>query len=202
MGQQPPRPPDDEAKVTGGVPGDPPPPPTPTPATGGPTIGWAGPEYQLPVPSADDPTGYLRANAGRYTRDALTARLAAAGHPTEAIAAAWATVDAEDTAEGRRDRRGAVSGLIAGAYLLTWLGITVAWLVADTSQSWSVVAVSGVLAFVLFFPGFVGFYVARNTRRLRRAGTGTAVAFAIVPLLILVAIAGTCVSIVPPGGFG
>ena len=200
MSQQPPGPPDDDPRLTGREPGIPPPPPTEE--AGNPMTGWAGPEYQLPVPSADDPTGYLRANAGRYTRDALTARLAAAGHPTDAIAAAWATVDAEDAAEGRHDRRGTVSGLIAGAYLLTWLGITVAWLAANPDQAGSIALVSGLLAFILLIPGLIGFSVARGSRRLRRAGTGTAVAFATVPLLILVAIAGTCVALVPPSGYG
>lgn len=204
MAQQPPGPPDETAPPGDGEPANPPPPPPsmpPAPA-GAPGTGWAGPDYQLPVPSDDDPTGYLRSNAGRYTREALTARLAAAGHPADAIAAAWATVDAEDAAEGRRDRRGSVSRLIAGAYLLTWMGITAAWLVSNAGQVGSVALVSGMLAFFLFVPGFVGFLVARGSRRLRRAGTGTAVAYAVVPLLILAALAGACVAIVPPSGFG
>lgn len=192
MAEQPPRPPDEAPPPETRPPGGPP----PVPVTG-----WAGPEHQLPAPPQDDITGYLRANAGRYTREALTARLVAAGHGKDAIAAAWATVDAEDAASGRRDRRGTVSTIVGGAYLLTWLGITLLWLASAPDQAGSVLLVSGLLAFFLFVPWVLGFVITRNSRRLRRAGTGTAVAFAIVPLLILVAIAGTCVSIVPVSGF-
>lgn len=201
MAQQPPRPPDDGSPMGSGEPRQPPPsPPTTPPDPAGTPATWgAGPEFQLPAPPADDPTGYLRANAGRYTRDALTARLASAGHPPEAIAEAWATVDAEDAAEGRRDRRGSVSKLIAGAYLLTWLGITLMWIATDASQLSGVWIVSGVLAIFLFIPGVVAFASARGSRRLRRAGIGTAVAFVIAPMLILAVLAGTCLVLAPPG---
>jgi hypothetical protein len=167
-----------------------------------PVTGWTGPEHNIPVPPPDDTVGYLRANAGRYTREALTARLEAAGHGPDAIAAAWATIDAEDAAAGRRDRRGSVSTIIGGAYLLTWLAITAMWLLSSPDQAGSVLLVSALFAFFLFVPGVLGFIIARNSRRLRRAGTGTAIAFALVPLLILGALAGTCVAIIPPTGFG
>jgi hypothetical protein len=150
----------------------------------------------------DDPTGYLRAYAGRYTREALTARLTAAGHGPEAIASAWATVEAEDAAGGRRDRRGTVSKIIGGAYVATWLAVTLSWLASSPDQAGSVALVSGVFALALFVPGILGYVLTRLSGRLRRAGIGTAVAFALVPLVILVALAGTCVSIVPPSGFG
>jgi hypothetical protein len=195
MAEQPPRPPDGDAPP-GAEPGDPPTPPFGAPA------GWGASEYQLPAPPADDPTGYVRANAGRYTREALTARLAAAGHPADAIAAAWATVEAEDAAEGRRDRRGTVSKVVGAAYVATWLVLTLLWLASNSGQVGSIALVSGVFAFFLLVPGILGYVLPRRSRRLQRAGIGTAVAFALVPLLILVALAGMCVSIVPPGGFG
>lgn len=209
MAQQPPPPPDDDAPTGGELPG-PPPPSTPPPAapTGAPAVptgapvGWAAPEYQLPAPSADDPAAYVRAYAGRYTREALTARLAAAGHAPEAIDAAWATVDAEDAAEGRRDRRGTVSKVIGGAYVATWLAVTLAHVASSPDVTGTVALISGVLALALFVPGTFGYVLARRSRRLRRAGIGTAVAFALVPLLVLVALAGTCVAVLPPGVLG
>jgi hypothetical protein len=209
MDDQPPRPPDEEPTPGTPMPGGPPPSPGPPPSVSPPPapstapapIGWASPPYQPPAPPPDDITGYLRAHAGRYTREALTARLVSAGHGRDAIDGAWAAVDAEDAAAGRRDRRGTVSAIVGGAYLLTWLAITVMWLVGAPYQGGSVLLVSGILAFFLFIPGVIGFALARNSRRLRRAGTGTAIAFALVPLLILGALAGTCVAIVPPTGF-
>ena len=70
--------------------------------------GWDD-RYAPPEPGADV-VAYLRANSGRYTREALDARLAAAGHPPEAIAAAWSAVQSEDSAAGARDRRGQTAG--------------------------------------------------------------------------------------------
>jgi hypothetical protein len=203
MADQPPRPPDEEPSPGAPMPGGPPPSPVPPPGSSTPPapVGWASPAYQPPAPPPDDITGYIRANAGRYTREALTARLAAAGHGQGDIDNAWAAVDAEDAAAGRRDRRGTVSTLVGGAYVITWLVITGLWLVGAPDQAGSVLLVSGILAFFLFIPGLIAFLVARNSRRLRRAGTGTAIAFALVPLLILGALAGTCVAIVPPTGF-
>lgn len=191
MSQQPPPSPD------GSSTGSPPPGGTPPGASGG----WSGPEFQLPAPPPDDLAGYVRANAGRYTREAITRRLADAGHSEEGIAAAWTAVDAEDAREGRRDRRGAVSALIGGAYVVTWLAVTAAWLVSTPGQAGSVALVSGVFAAFLVLPGLLGFLLARRSGRLQRARLGTAVAFALVPLLILVALAGTCLAIAPPSGF-
>ena len=76
--------------------------------------GWSD-RYAPPEPGADV-VAYLRANSSRYTREALDARLAAAGHPPEAIAAAWSVVQSEDSATGpqgpaRPDRRDHRAGL-------------------------------------------------------------------------------------------
>ena len=153
------------------------------------------------MPHAEVVATYVRANVRRYTRESITARLTTAGHSREAIEAAWATIDAEDASQGRRDRRGAVATFIGGAYVITWLAVTVAWLVADRGQVNSVVSVSGLFAAFLFLPGLIGFVSARRSRSLQRARIGTAVAFTFVPLLILVALAGTCVAIAPPTGY-
>ena len=167
MAQQPPRPPDDDAPSGGEPTGPPPPPSTPPAAATGEPVRWGAPEQQLPAPTADDPAAYVRAHAGRYTREALSARLAAAGHAPEAIASAWATVDAEDAAEGRRDRRGTVSKVIGGAYVATWLALTLAWLASSPDQAGTVALVSGVFALLLFVPGILGYVLAR-----RRGGSG------------------------------
>ena len=55
---------------------------------------------------------------------------------------------------------------------------------------------AGILAVALFVPGIIAVAIARSTRWLRRAGVGRVVAFAFVPMLILFALAGTCVSFV------
>jgi len=162
-------------------------------------VGWSGPEFQLPVPPPDDIDGYLRENARRYTREALTARLAAAGHPPEVIAAAWAKVDEEDAAHGRRDRRAQVSRTIGLAYLITWGIVTLLWLVSAPPEMAVVFSTSALFALSLAVPGVLGFVLTRDSRRLRRAGLGSAVAFATLPLLCLVALTGICVAIVPPG---
>jgi hypothetical protein len=181
-----------------GLPGDrPPPPPEETPTTEQPVQGWDALSPTAPAPTGDA-TEYLAANAGRYTRLALTTRLTSAGYPLDTVEAAWAAVDREDAAAGRRDRRGQVSGLIAWAYFLTWLALTTGWLAGNMGQPSPVLALSGVLGLVLLVPGALGFYLTRGSSRLRRAGAGTAVAFTVMPLLILVALAGSCAAIIPP----
>ena len=186
MSQQPPPPPEDQ-------------PPAETPTA---PAGWSGPGYAPPEPPRDRLEAYLRSNAGRYTREALTARAIAAGHAPDAVDAAWAVVDAEDAAEGRRDRRATVARVIGGAYVLTWLGVTLAWLSSNIGSPGSVATVSIVFAVFLFLPGILGYTFARRSRLLQRSGPWTAVAYATVPLVILVALAGSCIAIVPPfGGF-
>jgi hypothetical protein len=156
--------------------------------------GWDT-RYAPPEPGADV-VAYLRANSARYTREALDARLAAAGHPPEAVAAAWSTVLAEDSAAGLRDRRGQTAGIIALAYVVTWLLVTLLAIVPSGGGLYSPVAVlAGILAVALFIPGVIAVAIARSTGWLRRAGVGRVVAFAFVPMLILFALAGTCVSV-------
>ena len=154
--------------------------------------GWN--TYAPPEPGADV-VAYLRANSSRYTREALDARLAAAGHQPEAVAAAWSQVQSEDVASGRRDRRGQTAKIIALAYLATWLLVTVLVIVPSGGGTYSPVALlAGILAVALFIPGIIAVAIARSAGWLRRAGVGRVVAFALVPMLILFAVAGTCVT--------
>jgi hypothetical protein len=174
-----------------------------TPPDGGPPVRWQGPPGSLPPDPAGGPLAdYLRANAGRYTRASLQSRLEQAGHPPGAIAAAWAVLDAEDAARGLRDRRRQVAWLIGAAYLGTWLVLTVGWLVASPDQVGAVAALSLGLAVFAAVPGIVGYAIAISSHRLRRASVTMSVAFAIVPLLVLVGIAGTCAVAAPPFGLG
>ena len=152
--------------------------------------------YAPPQP-VGDVAAYLRANGTRYTREALDQRLLAAGHPPDAIAAAWATVEAEDKASGRRDRRRQTAGIIAGAYFLTWLLVVLLVMVPTYGAgSGSIPSLGGILAVSLFIPGIIAVAIALATGWLRRATVGRVVAFAFVPMLILFALAGTCVSFV------
>jgi hypothetical protein len=165
----------------------------PPPPAGGPP-GW-NTRYAAPEPGADI-VAYLRANSGRYTREALDARLTAAGHPPEAVASAWSVVLAEDSAAGLRDRRGQTAGIIALAYVVTWLLVTVLAIIPSGGGTYSPVALlAGILAVALFIPGIIAVAIARSTGWLRRADAGRVVAFAFVPLLILFALAGSCVSV-------
>ena len=154
--------------------------------------GWSD-RYAPPEPGADV-VAYLRANSTRYTREALDARLAAAGHPPEAVAAAWSVVQSEDSAAGRRDRRGQTAGIIALAYIGTWLLVTFLVIAPSNAAYDSGPILAGILAVALFIPGIIAVAIARSTGWLRRAGVGRVVAFSFVPMLILFALAGTCVS--------
>jgi uncharacterized membrane protein len=169
----------------------------PPPAPGEPDPHWAE-RFEPPPPTADI-AGYLRRNALRYTRDALDQRLIAAGHPPEAIAAAWATVEGEDDAAGRRDRRRQTAAIIGGSYLVVWIVVVVLAIVPSVSIAYSTPALlAGILAVALFVPGFIAVIIALASGWLRRAGVGRVVAFSFVPMLILFALAGTCVAAVRP----
>ncbi len=159
-----------------------------------PSPGWDA-RYAPPEPAADL-VAYLRANSSRYTREALDPRLAvAAGHPPEAIAAAWARSSPRTSAAGARDRRGRRPGSSRGAYVVTWLLVTVLAILPSGGGTYSPVALlAGILAVALFIPGIIAVAIARSAGWLRRAGVGRVVAFAFVPMLILFALAGTCVS--------
>jgi hypothetical protein len=154
--------------------------------------GWSD-RYAPPEPGADV-VAYLRANSSRYTREALDARLAADGHPREAVAAAWSVVQSEDAAAGRRDRRGQTAAIIALAYFGTWLLVTFLVIAPSNAIYSSQAILAGILAVALFIPGLIAVAIARSAGWLRRAGVGRVVAFSLVPLLILFALAGTCVS--------
>ena len=169
----------------------------PPPQPGAPDPSWAE-RFAPPEPTADI-AAYLRANMTRYTREALDQRLLGAGHAPDAIAAAWATVAADDAAEGRRDRRGQTAAIIGGAYLATFILVVALAIVPSATGPYSFpLLAAGILAVALFVPGFIAVILARSTGWLRRAGVGRVVAFSFVPLLILFALAGTCVAVVRP----
>jgi len=149
-----------------------------------------------PPPPSSDLVAYLQANRDRYTREALEGRLAAAGHPPEAIAAAWAAALLEDSATGHRDRREQTAWIIAAAYAATWLAVTFLVMAPNDAMYGAQPILAGILAVALLIPGLIAVRVALSAGWLRRAGVGRVVAFAFVPMLILFALAGTCVSYV------
>jgi hypothetical protein len=154
---------------------------------------WA--ERFAPPRPTGDIAAYLRTHSARYTREALDRRLLAAGHTPEAISAAWATVQAEDAAAGRRDRRSQTARIIGGAYVLTWLLVVLLAIVPkpDTTYA-STPLLAAILAVSLFIPGSIAVIIARGWGGLRRAGAGRVAAFAVLPMIVLFAIAGTCIS--------
>jgi hypothetical protein len=167
----------------------------PPPAPGQPDPQWA--ERFAPPEPTGEIVEYLRRNGLRYTREALDQRLLAAGHPREAIAAAWATVEAEEAAAGRGDRRRQTAAIIGGSYLVVWILVVVLAILPTASTAYSTpVLLGGILAFSLFVPGFIAVLLALASGWLRRAGVGRVIAFSFVPMLILFALAGTCVAAV------
>jgi hypothetical protein len=169
----------------------------PPPQPGAPDPRWAE-RFAPPEPAADI-AGYLRANQTRYTREALDQRLLGAGHAPDAIAAAWDAIAAEDAASGRRDRRGQTAAIIGGAYVVTWILVVLLVILPGSSNQYgATVALAGILAVALVVPGLIAVILARASGWLRRAGVGRVVAFSFVPLLILFALAGTCVAVVRP----
>ena len=152
--------------------------------------------FAPPEPTADI-ASYLRTYGARYTREALDSRLVAAGHQPDAIAAAWAAVDAEDAAAGRRDRRRQTAAIIGWAYLVTWVLVVLLVILPKGDAQYSpALLLAAILAVFLFVPGIIAVLIARGTGWLRRASVGRVIAFAFVPMVILFALAGTCVAYV------
>ena len=84
------------------------------------------------------------------------------------------------------------------AYFVTWLLVIVLAIIPSGGGLYSPVALlAGILAVALFIPGIIAVAIAQSTGWLRRAGVGRVVAFSFVPMLILFALAGTCVSVTP-----
>jgi hypothetical protein len=174
-----------------------PPPPPDQPPSDQPPAGWS--DRYAPPPPTGDIVAYLQANSGRYTKEALDQRLLAAGHPPEAVAAAWSVVNAADESAGLRDRRQQTAGIIALAYVLVWLLVVVLVIApTDTGPYAPTLLLGGLLAFFLFLPGILAVAIALRSGWLRRATVGRVVAFSLVPMLILFTIAGLCVSSVSP----
>jgi hypothetical protein len=161
----------------------------------------------VPPPAEDrvaSAAGYIHDHRERFTRDALTANLTASGYTPEEIAEAWRRSDAEAVersaadASGRSDRRNLVALIIAAAYLLTWGVFTIGWLTSEPPGT--VALVAGIFAVALLIPGVIALVLVRSWDRLREASVGTVVAALIVPIVVLVGIAGLCVATFPPFG--
>ena len=164
------------------------------PPPGDPGTSWA--EQFGPPPPSSDIAAYVEANRGRYTREALDKRLLGAGHAPDAIEAAWAALAKEDAETGRRDRRDQTAAIIGGAYVVTWFAVTMLAIIPSADGPYiGAELLAGILAVALFVPGLIAVVVARSAGWLRHAGVGRVVAFAIVPMLILFALAGTCVGV-------
>ena len=155
--------------------------------------GWSD-RYAPPEPGADV-VAYLRANSGRYTREALDAA-AGGGRPRargDRGRVGGGPVRGQrrgPQGSARPDRRDHRAGLrrdlAAGDRARDH---------PDRRRPYApVVLLAGILAVALFIPGIIAVAIARSAGWLRRAGVGRVVAFAFVPMLILFALAGTCVS--------
>lgn len=66
---------------------------------------------------------YIRANRDRYTREATTRQLEAAGHDPAEIAAAWERLDAGPMTAGRASGAATATGARVAAALLAGFGV-------------------------------------------------------------------------------
>jgi hypothetical protein len=148
--------------------------------------------------AATDTRAYLLANRARFTDDALTHELLRAGHDQASIDQAWTEIREADRRAGRADRRSTVAIGILVAYAATWLLFTLGWI--GRGQSYELPSASVILGVALLIPALFGFFLARGSGRLRSASLGTAAALSLVPLVVLIGIAGVCAAFVPPVG--
>jgi hypothetical protein len=143
-------------------------------------------------------TRYVRENRDRFTPEALTSELTSSGYTPAEIAEAMRASEAGSAAgaaEGK-DRRNLVAAIIAGAYIVTWLVFTIGWLIDQPVGTAALLA--GIFAVALLIPGVIALVLVRSWDRLRQASLGTVVAALVVPVVILVGIAGLCVATFSP----
>jgi uncharacterized membrane protein (UPF0136 family) len=139
-----------------------------------------------PEPSSSDAAAldrYVEANRDRYTRDALEAALLAAGHSHEEVQAALRRAEARiDVAPTmRRARR-----VILIAYGLTYLVLAVGIIGYYGSDSAGIIE-----TLILTISLGTSFAIALWWLRRRRQRAGL-VGLVALPLVLLVAVAGTC----------
>lgn len=138
---------------------------------------------------------YIRANRQRYTRDAVTERLRAAGHDPAEIEAAWAVVEGA-TASAPPPTAGPGTMLLA---LLLGLGYGLAILAAGFAAFFGgAVTVLMIAYIVAMLAG--GIWSIRRVIRAPSLGEGaSAIALAAgVSVVVFIGLSGTCFALLGP----
>jgi hypothetical protein len=142
---------------------------------------------------------YLRDHTARYNRTALERQLLEAGYSPDQVAEGWRRLAAEDRAAGIGDRRLLVALLVAGAYVGVWLlyaGIAATTRVESYLDFRGLAAL--VLGVLLLVPLAVTILAVRFHRGLQRSTVAAALGVLVIPIVLLVGIAGTCFATFPP----
>lgn len=155
-----------------------------------------------PAPAVDgdlsqNALAYLRANRDRFTSDALTERLEAAGYPFDVIDRAWASINAETAGPGS-----ALTGRQTALIVLLVLGGLAAGAVGGGTLL--LAASSGIALPILYLPFFliqvvgVAVFAYRRIARseaLRRGDWVNTVGWLVAPPLMFVFVLGVCYAI-------
>jgi hypothetical protein len=144
--------------------------------------------------SSNEILDYIRANRKRYTREAISDQLLAAGHDRQAVAAAWGQVDTENVARGTLSTRYLVLGLV-----LIVIGIVGLFLVTADSYLGSTIALFGSFIYVPIAAVaiLVGVLAARPSsqdapRKANDWSIGVLASLYLAPLVMWGLVTGTC----------
>jgi hypothetical protein len=137
---------------------------------------------------------YIRSNRDRYTGQALRQQLLAAGHPAESVDAALAAefLPAADAQAGTRDLRPPATLVMVVAYVVTFVAVT-----AMRAGASYVTTLEALLAINLIVIGLISFVLVWRNKQLAAGVAGALVVGLIVPFVLLVIVAGTCLALTP-----
>ena len=150
-----------------------------------------------PTPEAPDPIAdYIRANRDQYTRDAMRDRLIEAGHDPVAVDAAL-EADAASAAVARpasswveQNLRLVTALLVVAAYVGMWALFA---LLTNWDAPGYVTFTTWVFAAVLGLFGLVSLVYVGMTKRLTAGGQAAILGAMIIPVILLLVLAGLCV---------
>jgi cytochrome bd-type quinol oxidase subunit 2 len=139
---------------------------------------------------------YVRDHRDRYTRDAIDAKLRESGHSEADITEAWATVSLESARASR----------VMSSYWRYWwllvlgfgiLATAVVALLSPTTEFYSPAAVATVLGVAVVIGILLSAGVVAMTAPRRRSFATAVTVGAVIPLLVILGLAGVCVASFP-----
>jgi heme A synthase len=149
-----------------------------------------------PTSEAPDPiVEYIRANRTSYTRDAMRDRLIDAGHDPAAVDAALEADAKAATARPpsswvEQNLRLVTALLVVAAYVGMWIVFA---LLTNWDAPGYVTVTTWVFAAVLGLFGIVSLVYVGMTKRLTAGGEAAIVGAMIIPIVLLLILAGLCV---------